>query len=139
MALLTQEARTPLIVLVDDDLSVRRALRRLVSSAGYDVRTFASARELLDSGAADEADCLVLDIHLGRVSGFELLSRLRAGGCKVPAIFITAFDDSESRERARAAGAASFLRKPFDGSALLDGVAEALASQPSAGNGVHTE
>jgi len=120
----------PLVVLVDDDLSVRRALRRLVSSAGYDVRTFASARELLDSGAAEDASCFVLDIHLGRVSGFELLSRLRAAGSTVPAIFITAFDDGESRERARAAGAVGFLRKPFDGSALLDGLAEALAIRP---------
>jgi FixJ family two-component response regulator len=124
---------SPLVVLVDDDLSVRRALRRLVSSAGYEVRTFASARELLDSGAAGEASCFVLDIHLGRVSGFDLLARLRAAGSTVPVIFITAFDDGESRERARAAGAASFLRKPFDGSALLDGLSEALGVRPEDG------
>lgn len=118
--------KPPLVVLVDDDLSVRRALRRLVISAGYDVRTFASARELLDSGVADDAAVFVFDIHLGRVSGFELLDRLRADGHRKPIIFITAFDDGESRDRARAAGAATFLRKPFDGSALLDGLAEAL-------------
>lgn len=121
--------KPPLVVLVDDDLSVRRALRRLVISAGYDVRTFASARELLDSGAADDAAVFLLDIHLGGVTGFELLERLRAAGHLEPVIFITAFDDGESRDRARALGAASFLRKPFDGSALLDGVAEALRAR----------
>ena len=121
------------VALVDDDLSVRRALRRLLSSAGYEVRAFASARELLESGYVEGASCLVLDIHLGRVSGFELLERLRNAGFALPAIFITAFDDTASRDRAHAAGASAFLRKPFDGSALLDAVSEALSSSPVRG------
>jgi FixJ family two-component response regulator len=119
-------ANPALVVVVDDDLSVRRALKRLIGSAGYETRTFASSRELLDAGSADEAACLVLDIHLGRVSGFELLEKLRATGCRVPAVFITAFDDAESRDRATAAGATAFLRKPFDGSVLLDAIADAV-------------
>ena len=115
------------IALVDDDLSVRRALPRLLRSAGYETRAFASAQELLDSGFAIAASCFVLDIHLERASGFELLERLRVAGATAPAIFITAYEDDASRERARALGASAYLRKPFDGSALLDAIAEAIA------------
>lgn len=115
---------------MDDDLSVRRALPRLLRSAGYETRTFASAEELLDSGFAAVASCLVLDIHLERASGFELLERLRAIGTKAPAIFITAYEDDASRERARSLGASAYLRKPFDGSALLDAISEALTKTP---------
>jgi FixJ family two-component response regulator len=111
------------IALVDDDLSVRRALPRLLRSAGYEARAFASAQELLDSGYACQATCLVLDIHLDRETGFDLLDRLRAAGVTAPAIFITAFDSAEHRERARRAGATAFLRKPFDGCMLLDAIA----------------
>ena len=114
------------IAVVDDDLSVRRALPRLLRSGGYDTRTFASPQELLESGLATSASCFLLDIHLDRASGFDLLERLRTNGVTAPVIFITAFDDDASRERARALGAFAFLRKPFDGSSLLDAVAGAL-------------
>jgi FixJ family two-component response regulator len=114
------------IALVDDDLSVRRALPRLLKSGGYETRTFASAQELLESGLAATASCFLLDIHLERASGFDLLERLRTSGATAPVIFITAFDDDASRERARAVGAFAFLRKPFDGGSLLDAVAGAL-------------
>ena len=117
------------VALVDDDLSVRRALKRLLSSAGFEAHVFASARELLDSGFGDEAGCFVLDIHLGRVSGFDLLKELRLAGSKVPAIFITAFEDDASRARARELGA-SFLRKPFEGSVLLEAIAAAVEGSP---------
>lgn len=119
------------IALVDDDLSVRRALPRLLKSAGHDTKAFASAEELLESEFASEASCFVLDIHLERASGFELLERLRARGISAPAIFITAYEDDASRDRARSLGAASYLRKPFDGSALLDAIAEALRKEAS--------
>ncbi len=115
------------IVLVDDDLSVRRALPRLLRSAGYDTKAFASAQELLDSGFAAKAACLVLDVHLERTSGFELLERLRALGITAPALFITAYDDESTRERARCAGALSYLRKPFDATTLLDAIAGAIS------------
>jgi FixJ family two-component response regulator len=114
------------IALVDDDLSVRRALPRLLTSAGYKTRAFSSAQELIESGFAGEADCFVLDIHLERATGFDLLERLRRSGVSAPAIFITAYDDDASADRARSAGAAGYLRKPFDGSALLDAIARAL-------------
>lgn len=129
------------IAVVDDDLSVRRALPRLLRSAGHETRTFASAQELFDSGFATVADCLVLDIHLERFSGFELLEKVREAGSEAPAIFITAYADDASRERARSLGASAYLRKPFDGSALLDAISSALevagraASRPTPGMG----
>lgn len=119
------------IALVDDDLSVRRALPRLLNSAGYQTRAFSSSHELLESGMAPEAACFVLDVHLNRGMGFELLVRLRADGITAPAIFITAYDDKASRERAFALGASAFLRKPFDGSTLLDAISGALEQSES--------
>jgi FixJ family two-component response regulator len=122
------------IALVDDDLSVRRALPRLLRSAGYEVRAFSSAQELLDSGFAGLATCFVLDIHLERESGFDVLDQLRDQGATAPAIFITAFDSADHRERAGRTGASAFLRKPFDGGDLLDAIASA-ARVPCAENG----
>lgn len=119
------------IALVDDDLSVRRGLARLLRSAGYEAQAFASGQDLFDSGFAETADCLVLDLHLGRESGFDLLARLRAAGVKGTAMFITAFDSATYRDRARRVGARAFLAKPFDGRLLLDAVAEALAGTES--------
>ena len=118
------------IALVDDDLSVRRSLPRLLRSAGYETLAFASAQELLDSECVQKVRCFVLDIHLERTTGFELLERLREAGSKAPAIFITAYDDDSSHERARSLDAAGFLRKPFDGSALLDVIARVIEKRP---------
>ena len=126
-------ATTKWIAVVDDDLSVRRALPRLMKSAGYETKAFASAQELLESGFALSAACFILDIHLERsTSGFELLEKLRLAGSTAPAIFITAYDDDATRERARSLGAIAFLRKPFDASALLDAVSGAVVRSPSA-------
>jgi FixJ family two-component response regulator len=118
---------SPRIALVDDDLSVRRALPRLLRSAGYEVRAFSSAQELLDSGFAGEAACMVVDIHLGGMSGLEMVERLRGASGDVPVIFITAHDDPASRERARRVGACAYLRKPFEASVLLVAVSQATA------------
>ena len=115
-----------LVVLVDDDLSVRRAVPRLLRSAGYETKAFVSAQEALESEATQTAACLVLDFHLQRASGFDLLERLRRQGNTAPAVFITAFDDDRTRERATALGAIDYLRKPFDARALLDAIATAL-------------
>ncbi len=119
------------IAVVDDDLSVRRSLPRLLRSAGYETLTFASAQELLNSEYVGTVHCFVLDIHLERSTGFELLEKLRAAGAKAPAIFITAYDDDASRERARSLDAAAFLRKPFDGSALLEAISRVVGKAPA--------
>ena len=114
------------IVVVDDDPSVRASLSRLLYSAGYQVRTYASARELLEAGGAGEASCLVLDIHLGGMSGFELDDHLRAEGSRLPVVFITAHDDEATRARAVRERAGSYLRKPFDADALFGALDLAL-------------
>jgi FixJ family two-component response regulator len=121
---------TPLISIVDDDLSVRRALRRLVQGAGYSVETFASALEFLDACPSGRAACLVLDIHLDGMSGFDVHGRLAAAGAAIPTIFITAHDDAPTRERARHAGSVAYLPKPFDKRALLDAIARAVDGGP---------
>ena len=112
----------PMVSIVDDDLSVRRALSRLVRLAGYAVESFASAGEFLASAARSHTACLVLDIQLdgGGMSGFELQERLIADGDALPTIFITAHGDARTRERARHSGVAGFLSKPFGDTALLD-------------------
>jgi FixJ family two-component response regulator len=117
---------TPLITIVDDDLPVRRALRRSIQAAGYTVETFASAREFLDASPLGRTSCLVLDIHLDGMSGFELAKKLAADRAAIPIIFITAHDSTPTRERARQAGVAGYLPKPFDESALLDAIRRAL-------------
>src|SRR5262245_17629306 len=110
------------VALVDDDLSVRRALVRLLSAGGYEARAFASAQELIDSNACADVSCLVLDVHLGGGStGFALAERLAAAGTRTPIVFITAHDDAAARARAARLGA-GYLRKPFEASALLDAV-----------------
>ena len=109
----------PLISIVDDDLSVRRALCRLLQSAGYSVETFASAGEFLGSSPVGRTACLVLDIRLEGMTGFELQERLAADRAAIPTIFITAHDDASTRERVQRAGVAAYLPKPFDQSALL--------------------
>ena len=111
----------PLVSIVDDDLSVRRALSRLVRLAGYAVESFASAGEFLASAARSHTVCLVLDIQLdgGGMSGFDLQERLVADGATLPTIFITAHGDDRTRERARHSGVVGFLSKPFGDESLL--------------------
>lgn len=113
---------TPMISIVDDDRSVRRALRRLVGSAGYPVETFASAREFLSSTPLTRTACLVLDIYMDGMTGFELQERLAADRIAIPIIFMTAHDDAATRERVSRSGAAGSLGKPFEGQALLDAI-----------------
>jgi two-component system response regulator FixJ len=116
----------PLISVVDDDLPVRRALRRSIQAAGYIVETFASAREFLDASPLGRTRCLVLDIHLDGMSGFELAEQLAAVRAAIPIIFITAHDDAPTRERVKRAGVAAYLPKPFDERVLLEAIRGAL-------------
>jgi FixJ family two-component response regulator len=112
-----------LISIVDDDRSVRRALRRLVQFAGFTAETFASAEDFLSSAHLVRTACLVLDIHLnGGMSGFELQAELTANRVVIPIIFISAHCDVSTRERAEKSGAAAFLCKPFDVELLLDAI-----------------
>jgi FixJ family two-component response regulator len=117
----------PTIVAVEDDGSMSQAIERILRAGGFTAAVFSSAEAALEAGAAALADCLVLDIHLPGMSGFELYRRL-ARSCKtMPAVFITAHDGPAVREEAeRLAGIGSYLIKPFSGHDLLDAVTLAL-------------
>ena len=114
------------ICIVDDDPSVRRALARLVRSCGLPVETFASADEYLDAAHADGVACVVLDVHLGHVSGLDLRERIVAQPVHPPVILMTAHDDVQTRERIAKCGAPGYLRKPFESYALLEAIGQAI-------------
>lgn len=113
-----------LIVVVEDDSSLRRALERLLVAAGYRTRVFDSAEALLTADGHRGAACLVLDIALPGRSGIDLYAALGPG--RPPAVLITANDSATQRNAAEIAGASSFLPKPFVGRALLTSVARAI-------------
>ncbi len=115
----------PVVSVIDDDASLLRALRRLLEAGGFRVCTFSSAEEFLESAKA-APDCLVLDVHLGGLSGLDLQERLIAAGRRIPVVFITAHDDAITRERAHRAGAVDYLRKPFNDESLIAGIKRAL-------------
>lgn len=117
------------IAVVDDDLSVRRALHRLLTSTGFDVRIFASGEALLASGFGGVASCLLIDVHLQGMNGFELYGQLREHGYEPAVVFMTGHHSDETRELARAIPRAAYLRKPFDDEALLDAV-EGVTTPP---------
>jgi FixJ family two-component response regulator len=115
-----------IVCVVDDDMSVRRGLERLLRSAGYRVLTFGSAREFLDRRDTASLSCLVLDIRMPGQSGLDLQETLVATGQEVPVVFITGNGDIPMAVRAMKAGAVDFLAKPFDDRELLDAVREAV-------------
>src|SRR5262245_34450102 len=114
------------IIVVDDDAGMNLALQRLLNAAGFRAITFPSGEALLESKAAGEAGCLVMVIHLPRLSGFELQRRFQQSGTARPVIFITAYEDPTSQAEAQGAGAIAYLTKPFPGRRLLAAVTEAL-------------
>ena len=118
-----------IVMIVDDDESIRRAARRLIKSYGFPVETFASAEDFLSSGRLHETACLVLDVQMPGLNGLELQSRLITDGHQVPIIFITAFNDENARAQALKAGAVGYLVKPFEEADLLTAINVALLRQ----------
>jgi two-component system response regulator FixJ len=117
----------PWVCLVEDDSSVRTALRRLLSSAGYHVDAYASPFDCLEHrGYRDSWGCLILDMSMPGMTGFELQQKLRECGCAPPLVFITGQDRAAARSQAMRAGAIGYLRKPFDGDELMLIVGQAL-------------
>jgi FixJ family two-component response regulator len=117
----------PIVFVVDDDESVRDAVRRLIASVGLRVETFGSTREFLEGKRPEAPSCLVLDVRLPDVSGLELQRDLAAANVHIPIIFITGHADVPMTVRAMKAGAVEFLTKPFRGQELLDAIQEAIA------------
>jgi FixJ family two-component response regulator len=107
-----------------------QAIERILRAGGFVARTFVSAEAALEAGVATASDCLVLDISLPGMSGFDLYRRLASAGEQLPAIFITAHDEPAIREEAERLGARSYLPKPFSGRALLDAVTRTMGLSP---------
>jgi FixJ family two-component response regulator len=114
--------RRKTVAVVDDDPSMLRATENLLDAYGYATVVFASAEEFLDRGAAIRVDYLLLDIHLGGMSGIELRHQLKDSGSTLPVIFMTALDDETIRGEALKAGCIAFLRKPFQARQLIDAI-----------------
>jgi two-component system response regulator FixJ len=109
----------PLIAVVDDERSIRKALSRLLDAAGLKVETFASGVEFLESLRNHTPDCVVLDLHMPETDGFEVQSRLAQAGFRIPIVVVTGRDAPTDRERMAERGVTAFLQKPLDGEALL--------------------
>lgn len=116
-----------MIAVVDDEEPIRKALSRLIRSAGMDVETFPSGAELLESFSARRPHCIVLDLHMPVVNGFEVQTWMAESGMKVPVIVITGHDSDETRSRALDGMPVAYLRKPVDDQALLDAIELALS------------
>jgi FixJ family two-component response regulator len=119
-------ASEPVVFVVDDDASVREALSGLLRSAGWNVETFASAREFLERPRAEVASCLVLDVRLPGLSGLDLQQRMAEFNIEIPIIFITGHGDVPTSVKAMKAGAVEFLTKPFAEKELLEAVTQAI-------------
>jgi len=117
----------PIIYVVDDDASVRRALGRLIRAAGFDARVFGSIEEFLASGPTDHNACLVSDVRLPRTDAFAIPKLLADRRLSIPFILVTALDTDDTRSAAKAMGASAFFRKPVDDQALLDAIVWALS------------
>ena len=123
---MTQESNSQLVVIVDDDRSVQRALKDLMESAGLSARCFGSAEEFLESKHRKQTAVLITDIRMPGMSGLDLQAKLKAEGTRVPIIFITAHSDAKMKIQAMNAGAVEFLSKPFDDEVLLEKARSAL-------------
>jgi FixJ family two-component response regulator len=120
----------PLIALVDDDEAVLKALRRLLRACGLRAETFASGRTFLDSLADHLPACVVLDVRMPDLSGWEVQAKLITLGLPLPLIFMTAHADAAAQERALRNGAVAFLRKPITAQHLLEAIDAAIRGGP---------
>jgi FixJ family two-component response regulator len=120
-------SKVPVISIIDDDVSVRVAIGRLVRSLGYHSHAFESASEFLKSQDANDTHCVIADVQMPGMTGIELQGVLHAQGSTMPMIFITAFPEEGVRERALRDGAVGFFSKPFDGAKLIECIDSALA------------
>jgi FixJ family two-component response regulator len=120
-----------LVAVVDDEEAIRKSLRRLLAASELDTVTFASGQEFLDSLSERRPDCLVLDVQMPGMTGFDVQLAMRTSSVRVPIVIITAHDEPEIRARCLAAGASAYLCKPVSDETLLDTIARAIE-----GNGV---
>lgn len=122
-------AKKPIVIVIDDDPSMLRALRRFVSGAGFEVRTFDRPSTILKSDLPKAGGCLVVDIDLPEMNGVELCATLAASGCRLPVILITAHTDDETRRMADDAHPVALLIKPFRRELLMRSIQNALLAK----------
>ena len=134
MGMATTSAR---IAIVDDDASVRKALARLLSASSFATETYGSARDFLASLRTGKPDCLVADLHMPELTGFDLQRQLARIGVRIPIIVITAYNEPGLRERCQSAGAAAFLLKPLNGSTLIGVINAATSQEAAASSEIH--
>ena len=118
----------PILSIIDDDDSMRCAMKSLVTSLGLRVHTFRSAEEFLQSPRVDDTSCLITDLQMPGLSGVELQSLLLSQARHVPIILVTAFPEERMRNRAMEAGALGFLSKPFESQTLIKLIEKAIAT-----------
>ena len=123
------------ISIVDDDESMREAVKALITSMGLSAEDFSSAEAFLNSGRSQGFDCLILDVRMPGLSGLELQRRLAAGHCPIPIVFMTALYVEEVRRKAMEAGAVDILRKPFTERELLNAITKSLAMSKKIADG----
>ena len=116
------------VAVVDDDESFSRAIGRLFRASGFEVHSYPSAEAFLATATLPQPDCLVLDIHLGGMSGLDLQRRLRERGASAPIIFVTAHDAPGVRLEAQQGGCAAYFLKPVSGGSLLEAIKSAVNS-----------
>ena len=121
------------VAVVDDDASVRKALKRLLRAANLEAEVFASGRQFLESLPSGFPDCLVLDLHMPEMNGLDVQRHLAQQGLQVPIVVITGHDEPQTRAQCMSAGAAAYLRKPLDDEALLEAIYRAAGAVQSTG------
>ena len=119
--------RQRVVAVVDDDPSTLRAIEALLDAHGWAAKAFASGEAFLDFGVSAEIDCLLLDVHLGGISGIELQRQLTASGRILPVIFMTALADEAVRREALTVGCIAYLTKPFPARQLFEAIDKAVA------------
>lgn len=117
----------PRIAIVDDDQSIRKAVKRSLRTLDLDVEAYASAAEFLATLPEAVPDCLILDLHMPEMNGIELQQRLKQIGVSLPVVMITGHDEPGTQARCLAAGASRYLKKPLDEQALLEAIRLAMA------------
>jgi FixJ family two-component response regulator len=118
--------KVSIISIVDDDNSVRESLHSLLRSVGFLVQAFTSAEEFLESDHLNKTDCLILDVRMPGMTGVELQRHLKAIGCDIPIIFISARSDEQTKAQALNDGAVTFLSKPLNEEMVLTALKAAL-------------
>ena len=128
---LSMRTVSPTIAVLDDEPDMRKALRRLLTCRGFRVEEYERGEELLAAIGSHPVDCLLLDLHMPGLSGFDVMEAFRSRRIHVAVVVITAHDEPGTAEQVRALGAAAYLKKPVDGNALFSALASAMPASDS--------